>query len=89
MVERPAAPTTFEILDGFNIARLDTFGQTPVAMVLERMDVRTAEDLLNLLRLVSIDSALAVLGWAAHESINDERSTLDALRVTLLEHEVI
>jgi hypothetical protein len=88
VIDRPAAPTTRDILDGFNIARLDTLEQTPASMVLDRMGVRTASELLDLLRLVSIDSALCVIDWAALEAAGDVDSVIDAIRVTLRGHEL-
>jgi hypothetical protein len=92
VMDRPTTPSLWQILDGFNVARLDTLEHTPAAMVLDRMGVKTADDLLNLLRIVSIDAALATASFATLEAVNDPalalQSTLAAIRVTLRDTEL-
>lgn len=78
VLSRPDQPTNVDVAQGFDLARLDSL-EIPASMVLERARVRTAADLLDLLRLVSVDSALAVLGWARDE--DDQTNILDAIRV--------
>jgi hypothetical protein len=88
VMDRPSRPTPQDVVAGFHITLLDSMENTPASMVLDRMGVHTADELLDLLRLTSIDAAIAVVLWAQGDEDSDDQSVLESLRIMLREHEL-